>query len=221
MKAAEPRFIACRAALGDADIAVFGIPFEGTVNLRRGADRGPTDLRLASDSIETYSPALDRDLEDLAIADLGDCELGAGSPREQLARARDEVAAFWRPGLRPLMLAHLFVYAVARKWAPRKTYGSDVALWRRAVRLAAVLRRRGITHLHAPWATPNEITALLAARLAGIPYSVQARASDIHRTFTQTGLDQRLGHAEFIVTNAHYNVPVIRSKLPPGVVAMA
>jgi glycosyltransferase involved in cell wall biosynthesis len=128
---------------------------------------------------------------------------------------RDELRLFLR--LRPLMLAHLFVYAVARKWAPRKTYGSDVALWRRAVRLAAVLRRRGITHLHAPWATPNEITALLAARLAGIPYSVQARASDIHRTFTQTGLDQRLGHAEFIVTNAHYNVPVIRSKLPPGV----
>jgi agmatinase len=104
VKAAEPRFIACRAALGDAGIAVFGIPFEGTVNLRRGADRGPSDLRLASDSIETYSPALDRDLEDLPIADLGDCELGAGSPREQLARARDEIAAFWRPDLRPLML---------------------------------------------------------------------------------------------------------------------
>ena len=29
-------------------------------------------------------PALDRDLEDLAIADLGDCELGDGTPREQL-----------------------------------------------------------------------------------------------------------------------------------------
>ena len=70
---------------------LFGIPFEGRVNLRRGADHGPRELRLASDSIETYSPFLGRDLEDLAIADLGDCELGDGTPREQLARAREEI----------------------------------------------------------------------------------------------------------------------------------
>ena len=101
---ADPAFIACRVSLDEARIAVFGIPFEGTVNLRTGADRGPRDLRLASDSIETYSPALDRDLEDLALADLGDCELGAGSPRERLAQARDEIRRFWRPGLVPVML---------------------------------------------------------------------------------------------------------------------
>ena len=104
MIAAEPRFIACRAALPDARIALFGIPFEGRVNLRRGADHGPRDLRLASDSIETYSPFLGRDLEDLAIADLGDCQLGDGTPRAQLARAREEIRRFWRPGLVPVML---------------------------------------------------------------------------------------------------------------------
>lgn len=101
---AEPRFIACRASLPEARVALFGIPFEGRVNLRRGADHGPRELRLASDSIETYSPFLGRDLEDLAIADLGDCELGDGSPREQLGRAREEIRRFWRPGLRPVML---------------------------------------------------------------------------------------------------------------------
>jgi agmatinase len=101
---ANPRFIACRAPFPEARIVLFGIPFEGTVNLRTGADHGPRDLRIASDSIETYSPTLDRDLEDLAMADLGDCELGAGSPREQLARAREEIRAFWRPGLLPVML---------------------------------------------------------------------------------------------------------------------
>ena len=101
---AEPRFIACRASLPDARIALFGIPFEGTVNLRRGADLGPRDLRIASDSIETYSPPLDRDLEDLAIADLGDCPLGDGSPRDQLHRAREAIEGFWRPGLLPLAL---------------------------------------------------------------------------------------------------------------------
>jgi len=101
---ADPRFIACRASLPEARIVLFGIPFEGRINLRRGADHGPRELRLASDSIETYSPFLGRDLEDLAIADLGDCELGIGSPREQLARAREEIRGFWRPDLRPVML---------------------------------------------------------------------------------------------------------------------
>jgi agmatinase len=101
---AEPRFIACRASLADARIVLFGIPFEGRINLRRGADHGPRELRLASDSIETYSPFLGRDLEDLAIADLGDCELGPGPPREQLGRAREEIRRFWRPGLLPVML---------------------------------------------------------------------------------------------------------------------
>jgi agmatinase len=101
---AEPRFISCRASFPEARVVLFGIPFEGRVNLRRGADQGPRTLRIASDSIETYSPVLDRDLEDLAIADIGDCQLGLGSPREQLDRARAEVAGFWRPGLLPIML---------------------------------------------------------------------------------------------------------------------
>ena len=75
MKAADPRFIACRAPYPDARIVLFGIPFEGTVNLRTGADRGPRDLRIASDSIETYSPVLERDLEDLGMADLRDADI--------------------------------------------------------------------------------------------------------------------------------------------------
>ena len=120
MKPADPRFIACRPAYPEARLVVFGIPFEGRVNLRRGADHGPRDLRIASDSIETYSPALDRDLEDLAMADLGDCELGSGTPREQLARAREEILAFWRPGLVPIMLGgdHTATLAVVEVLAP-------------------------------------------------------------------------------------------------------
>jgi agmatinase len=105
MRPASPRFIACERSLADGRIIVYGIPFEGTVNLRKGADTGPRDLRLASDSIETYSPWAERDLEDLALADIGDCELPRNvSPREQLDAARMQIAAWWRPGLIPFML---------------------------------------------------------------------------------------------------------------------
>src|SRR5262245_10348305 len=120
MKPAEPRFIACREPYPGARIVLFGIPFEGSVNLRTGADHGPRDLRIASDSIETYSPALGLDLEDLDIVDLGDCELGTGTPREQLARAREEIRAFWRPGLVPIMLGgdHTATLSVVEVLAP-------------------------------------------------------------------------------------------------------
>src|SRR5438105_11482876 len=105
MRPASPRFIACDRSLSDGRIIVYGIPFEGRVNLRKGADGGPRDLRLASDSIETYSPWAERHLEDLALADLGDCELPDGaSPREQLDAAREQIAEWWRPGLIPFML---------------------------------------------------------------------------------------------------------------------
>ncbi len=105
MRPVSPRFIACERTLADGRIVIYGIPFEGRVNLRKGADAGPRDLRLASDSIETYSPALDRDLEDLALVDLGDCALPDGaSPREQLDAARDEIARWWRSDRLPFML---------------------------------------------------------------------------------------------------------------------
>jgi agmatinase len=105
VRAVSPRFIACQRPLSEARIVLYGIPFEGRVNLRKGAGGGPRDLRLASDSIETYSPVLERDLEDLALADIGDCELPDGAPpREQLDAAREQLAAWYHPGLRPFML---------------------------------------------------------------------------------------------------------------------
>src|SRR5262245_63280812 len=54
------------------------------------------------------------------MADLGDCELGSGSPREQLARAREEIRAFWKPGLVPIMLGgdHTATLPVVEVLAP-------------------------------------------------------------------------------------------------------
>ena len=121
MRAAAPRFIACDRDRPDARIVIYGIPFEGRVNLRKGADDGPRDVRVASDSIETYSPMLRRDLEDLPMTDLGDCELPDGVvPREQLDAARAEIAAWWRPGLLPFMLGgdHTATVPVIEALAP-------------------------------------------------------------------------------------------------------
>ena len=102
---AEPRFIACRASLPDARIVLFGIPFEGRINLRRGADHGPRELRLASDSIETYSPvprAVTWKISPSPIwatASWATARRGSSSPGPGRRSG-----GFWRPGLLPVML---------------------------------------------------------------------------------------------------------------------
>jgi agmatinase len=72
---------------------IIGAPYDATATHRRGAAAAPAAIRWASDSIETYSPAQERDLEDLALADAGDLALAGLAPEAMVARVQDAVAA--------------------------------------------------------------------------------------------------------------------------------
>ncbi len=52
-------------------IYLLGIPFDGTTSFRPGARFGPDALREASYGLESYSPYLDKDLEESPFFDLG------------------------------------------------------------------------------------------------------------------------------------------------------
>jgi agmatinase len=54
---------------------IFGAPLDLTETFRSGAHGGPGAVRYMSDVLENYSPTLDRDLDELAIGDLGDLDL--------------------------------------------------------------------------------------------------------------------------------------------------
>jgi glycosyltransferase involved in cell wall biosynthesis len=131
---------------------------------------------------------------------------------------RKRLAAYRRRFLRrrPFTMLNLFLYFVLRQHGPQKSYRNDRVLFQRMVYLAGALEEKGITRVHSPWATIHALVAMGAARLLRVPYSVQARASDIHRRTSAFGLRERLAHAEFVITNARYNEAVIRSLLPPG-----
>jgi len=58
-----------------AAAAIFGAPLDLTESFRGGAHGGPAAVRYMSDGLESYSPVLDRDLEDLSVRDLGDLTL--------------------------------------------------------------------------------------------------------------------------------------------------
>ena len=97
-------FIASRPELRGSKAALFGAPYDGTASFRPGTRFGPTAIRQVSDGLETYSPALDRDLEDLAFADLGDLELGFGAPGPQIQAVEQMTRAILEAQALPFML---------------------------------------------------------------------------------------------------------------------
>lgn len=83
-------------------------------------------------------------------------------------------------------------------------------LFPESVRIAHKMRRDGISHVHAHFATFPAATALVIKRLTGIPYSFTAHGSDIH--VTQHGLARKIRDAEFAVMISAYNRQFVLEK---------
>lgn len=62
---------------------VIGFGFDGTACFRKGTRYGPNGLRSVSEDIESYSPYLDKDLEDYRFYDLGNLQLGDSTDVEK------------------------------------------------------------------------------------------------------------------------------------------
>jgi agmatinase len=101
---ARPRFLGARPETAGADVVLYGIPFEGRVNQRKGAFQGPGEIRRASDLIETYAPRLDGDLAELALADAGDVQVPDLPPRDALQAVASELRQALMPTQRWALL---------------------------------------------------------------------------------------------------------------------
>lgn len=78
-------FLGSRALAQSPDVVIFGAPLDLTCSGRRGTACAPNQIRIVSDLLETYSPELGADLEDIALADWGDVPLEALGMDEALA----------------------------------------------------------------------------------------------------------------------------------------
>ncbi len=85
-------------------VGLFGVPYDGTTSFRPGTRFGPAAVREVSNGLETYDPQLDRDLEDLAFADLGAVAIPFGAPEPVVSAVKRATSAVLELGLRPLML---------------------------------------------------------------------------------------------------------------------
>ncbi|MCA1648101.1 MAG: agmatinase [Chloroflexi bacterium] len=85
------RFLASspEAHHGDVAAILFGAPLDLTESFRGGAHGGPAAVRYMSDALESYSPVLDRDLEDVFVQDQGDVQLSV----VHMAAALDTISA--------------------------------------------------------------------------------------------------------------------------------
>lgn len=99
-----PRYLESRREARVGDVAIFGVPFDGTTSFRPGARFGPDHIRTASIVLESYSPDQDKDLLDVGYCDLGNLEVPMGPPEPMVERVRAAVSAIMGAGLVPLML---------------------------------------------------------------------------------------------------------------------
>jgi glycosyltransferase involved in cell wall biosynthesis len=89
--------------------------------------------------------------------------------------------------------------------------GEDVLDVHQAVSLAAEIHERQISHLHAHFATSAASVARMAARFAGIAYTLTAHAKDIfHNDVSVSDLSRRLRDAAAVITVSDYNVAYLK-----------
>jgi len=115
-------FIGADSAFADADVVIFGAPYDSTTSFRPGTRFGPAAIRSESFGIETYSPHQDKDLEtDARVCDDGDLELPFGAPDRALDMIEEKASEILDAGKVPFLLGgeHLVTLGAVRAAAKR------------------------------------------------------------------------------------------------------
>jgi glycosyltransferase involved in cell wall biosynthesis len=105
----------------------------------------------------------------------------------------------------PWTVVRCWLMVVRGRRSTETNWSRDLLDLQRAAQLARALARRNITHVHSPWANQSALHAVIAARLLGITVSVEARASEIHRTWHRRKVEDLLRWVDLVITNSHYN----------------
>jgi len=109
-------FIGCDKEYDEADIVIFGAPFDGTTSYRPGTRFASKAIRSESYGIETYSPYQDKDLLDISVFDAGDLELPFGDTQKVLEMIEQRAAEIIADNKLPVMIGgeHLVTLGAVR-----------------------------------------------------------------------------------------------------------
>lgn len=97
-------------------ITLLGCPLDATSSFRGGTKFAPESIRKASWTLETYSPYLRLDLEDIAFIDAGDLELPHGDLEGSLEIIERAAADILEKNEKPLLFGgeHLVTYPIMK-----------------------------------------------------------------------------------------------------------
>ena len=109
-------YLGARDTGGAGDLILLGCPLDATSSFRGGTRFAPDSIRKASWTLETYSPYLKLDLEDIPFRDAGNLELRQGDLGyclDLIGAAATEIAAI---GSRALILGgeHLITWPILK-----------------------------------------------------------------------------------------------------------
>ena len=121
----------------------------------------------------------------------------AADPREALRWARAFVGALRRPAEAPKVTAATAVHAA-----------------RAVPKLVELIRRRGITHVHAHFAGVPAAVGIAAARAAGVGASFAAHAQDVF--VPEPGFADKARAARFVVACSRMTAEYLKRHLPPS-----
>lgn len=110
-------FLGCDKEYSEADLVLFGAPFDSTTSFRPGTRFASKTMRGDSFGLETYSPYQGKDLEeDSAVFDSGDLELCFGDTSRALSQIEEHTEKILADGKRPLMIGgeHLVTLGAVR-----------------------------------------------------------------------------------------------------------
>ena len=122
MKSEKFTFIGFEDSFEESKAVLFGAPFDGTTSFKPGARFAPNAMREDSWAIESYSPYLDKDLEDLKLFDYGNLELPFGDKKNALRMIQKTVQEIIDSNKVPIMIGGEHLVSLAPIKALSKKY---------------------------------------------------------------------------------------------------
>lgn len=133
----SPRFSGVRTfmrlphgqGLSDADVAVFGVPFDSGVSLRPGARFGPAAIRDESIILKPYCPLTDVNIvENISVLDYGDVDTIPGYIEESYDKMEEKMVEICRAGVIPVCMGGDHSISLPLLRGLTKELGEPVAL---------------------------------------------------------------------------------------------
>ncbi len=98
-----PSFMGSNKTNIDFSTGIFGVNYDGTTSYKPGARFGPNAIRMASQSLETYCPVFNKDLNELGYLDFGSLSIDLNNTESVISRVNYATRYIIDKNLKPLL----------------------------------------------------------------------------------------------------------------------